>query len=239
MSGEQRDTRTWRIGELAAIAGVTVRTLHHYEQVGLIAPVEREEGAHRLYNAAAVEQLYRIRALCSFGLSLQEIQSMREDGVSLEALLQRHLARVDAEIAQQMRLRDRLRQLVGLAASAEPESLLATLEAMALLERTARQRFSSGSLGASETIATWNTLRDKLRTCMDRQADPADEAVCPLAHEARDLIVAFTGGDHAMQVAMLQVRRAAPPQDFAGWDPPLFRYLDRALAALPTEEAHE
>lgn len=239
MPGEQRDTRTWRIGELAAIAGVTVRTLHHYEQVGLITPLEREEGAHRLYDAAAVEQLYRIRALRSFGLSLQEIQAMREDRVSLEALLQRHLARVEAEIAEQMRLRDRLQQLVGLDASTEPAALLSTLEAMAVLERTARQRNSPGNPVADPTIAAWTVLRDKLCTCMERQLDPADEAVRPLAHQARELISAFTGDDPAVELAMSQVRRAAPPQELAGWDPPLFRYLDRALAALPIEEAHE
>src|SRR5688572_30106888 len=140
MKETRREERIWRVGELAALAGVTVRTLHHYEQLGLIFPMERDDGAHRLYDAAAVEQLYRIRALRSFGFSLREIQLMRVDGDSVDALLREHFVRVDAEVKRQMHLRGRLEQLVGPEADIDPAALLATLEAMALLEQHVHQR---------------------------------------------------------------------------------------------------
>lgn len=41
----------WSVGELADAAGVTVRTLHHYEQVGLLAPASRTRAGHRRYLA--------------------------------------------------------------------------------------------------------------------------------------------------------------------------------------------
>ena len=44
-----------RIGELAQHAGVTVRTLHHYDGLGLLTPSERTSGGHRLYGADDVE----------------------------------------------------------------------------------------------------------------------------------------------------------------------------------------
>ena len=62
-----------RIGELARAAGVTVRALHHYDELGLLVPSERTQGGHRLYAAADVERLYRLLALRGIGLPLEEI----------------------------------------------------------------------------------------------------------------------------------------------------------------------
>src|SRR5947209_20302711 len=55
--------REWSVGELAAAAGVTVRTLHHYEQVGLLAPASRTGAGHRRYRAEQAERLYQITAM--------------------------------------------------------------------------------------------------------------------------------------------------------------------------------
>ena len=62
-----------KIGELARLAGVTVRTLHHYDELGLLVPSERTQVGHRLYSAADVERLYRLLALREVGLPLEEI----------------------------------------------------------------------------------------------------------------------------------------------------------------------
>src|SRR3954463_14531481 len=55
--------RRYRIGELAKVAGVTVRTLHHYDELRLLRPSERTGAGHRLYDARDVERLYRLLAL--------------------------------------------------------------------------------------------------------------------------------------------------------------------------------
>jgi hypothetical protein len=46
-----------RVGDLAASAGLTVRALHHYEDIGLLAPARRSAAGYRLYGPAAVERL--------------------------------------------------------------------------------------------------------------------------------------------------------------------------------------
>lgn len=227
----KRRKQVWRIGELAALAGVTVRTLHHYEELGLLAPVEREGGAHRLYDSEAVEQLYRIRALRSFGISLREIQGMQPDGATLLALLREHLAHVDAEIDRQLLLRRRLQQLVGAESDVAPDALVETLDAMATLEHYARQRVAAMSAGDGCAIQDWNSLRDRLRTCMQAGVYPANDSVRLLAEQAQVLIAAFAGGDEAVQRALSHLRNTNPPHDFAGWDPQLFRYLEQALTA--------
>lgn len=48
-----------RVGDLARARGLTVRALYHYEDVGLLAPIERTPAGHRLYGTAAVGRLYR------------------------------------------------------------------------------------------------------------------------------------------------------------------------------------
>ena len=63
----------WKIGELAKRTGLTVRTLHHYDEIGLLSPAERSDGGHRVYDEAAVQRLYRIVSLRSLGFPLDAI----------------------------------------------------------------------------------------------------------------------------------------------------------------------
>jgi len=102
--------RTWRIGELAARAGITVRTLHHYHRLGLLSPSCRTSGGHRCYTSKDVVQLQRIIALRSCGLSLEEIGTVLSAGVDggLADLLRRQLEVVDERIRQAVALRIRL-----------------------------------------------------------------------------------------------------------------------------------
>ena len=62
-----------QVGELAKRAGITVRTLHHYEQTGVLLPSARSAAGYRLYNLADVQRLHMIQALAKAGLELAEI----------------------------------------------------------------------------------------------------------------------------------------------------------------------
>jgi hypothetical protein len=48
---QQQPGRTWKVGALAKATGLTVRTLHHYDEIGLLAPSTQLAGGHRLYDA--------------------------------------------------------------------------------------------------------------------------------------------------------------------------------------------
>ncbi|MEZ5166485.1 MAG: MerR family transcriptional regulator [Acidimicrobiales bacterium] len=116
------DDTTVRVGDLARATGLTVRALHHYEDVGLLAPVERTAAGHRLYGAAAVDRLYRIGLLRRYGMSLDQIRRTLDDPAwSLAASLSRHLAQIEAEIDERQRLRAGLTAaLVDLAHDRDP-----------------------------------------------------------------------------------------------------------------------
>src|SRR5690242_6442708 len=131
-------TRTWTVGELARATGVTVRTLHHYDELGLLAPSARSDAGYRLYDEAAVEQLYRIRALQALGLSLDEVATALE-GADLREVIGRQLDALDRELehARSLRLR-----LVALREAASVDELMTKMEAIEMHERyfTAEQR---------------------------------------------------------------------------------------------------
>ena len=64
------------VGEVAALAGVTVRTLHHYDRVGLLVPSQRSEQGYRLYGYGDLERLRQIRLLRELRFSLEAIDQM-------------------------------------------------------------------------------------------------------------------------------------------------------------------
>lgn len=133
-----------RIGELAAASGLTVRTLHHYDDIGLLAASERTPAGHRVYTDADVERLYRVRSLRRLGLTLGEIAgALDESGHDLRSTMARHLAAVEQRIEAEARLRNRLAQLVG-TTDADPttDDILRLLEEMNVLDTTMQRRIS-------------------------------------------------------------------------------------------------
>jgi len=73
----------WKVGELARATGLTVRALHHYDELGLLVPSERTFAGYRLYGDRDVRRLYRIVALRGLGLRLDEIAEVI-DGAGLD-----------------------------------------------------------------------------------------------------------------------------------------------------------
>jgi DNA-binding transcriptional MerR regulator len=59
-----------KAGELAKRSGLTVRTLHHYDAIGLLTASARAENGYRLYDRDDVARLHQIQALRRFGLAL-------------------------------------------------------------------------------------------------------------------------------------------------------------------------
>lgn len=70
---------SWTVGEVARIAGVTVRTLHHYDDIGLLCPSARSHAGYRLYDHGDLERLQRILAYRRFGMELDKIAAILDD----------------------------------------------------------------------------------------------------------------------------------------------------------------
>lgn len=88
-----------RIGELAAIAGVSTRTVRHYHHIGLLPEPERRANGYREYGLRHAVELARIRRLTELGLSLDEVRDALADDAGRD--LREILAELDADLARQ------------------------------------------------------------------------------------------------------------------------------------------
>jgi MerR family transcriptional regulator, repressor of the yfmOP operon len=90
------DPRLLRIQEVAAEVGLTTRSIRYYEEVGLLEPAARSEGAYRLYDESDVERLRFIRGLRDdAGFSLAQIGQLLEDEATRERNRERFRATED------------------------------------------------------------------------------------------------------------------------------------------------
>ncbi len=100
---------SYTVGQLAALAGVTVRVLHHYDRIGLLEPEERTgSGRYRRYGSESVERLHRILSYRELGLSLDEVATLLDDP---------HADRLAHLRRQERLLRDRIGRLEEMAAA--------------------------------------------------------------------------------------------------------------------------
>ena len=69
----------YSVGQVAGFAGVTVRTLHHYDDIGLLVPSERSHAGHRRYSDADLDRLQQILFYRELGFPLDEVAALLDD----------------------------------------------------------------------------------------------------------------------------------------------------------------
>lgn len=132
--------QTWKVGALARATGLTVRTLHYYDEIGLLPPSARLAGGHRLYDAADVARLYRIIRLRQLGFPLDQVDAvLAEPEWQLAPAIERHLAEARHQAAMAARLCTRLAAMAAELAqqdSPSPEQVFSTVEEMIMMDST-------------------------------------------------------------------------------------------------------
>lgn len=68
-----------QVKEVASLAGISIRTLHHYDDIDLLKPTEVTESGYRLYVEDDLEMLQQILLFKELGLSLKEIKAVIYD----------------------------------------------------------------------------------------------------------------------------------------------------------------
>ena len=128
------------VGEVAALAGVTVRTLHHYDRIGLLSPSGRTAAGYRQYSPADLDRLHQVLLYRELGFPLEEVATLLDDPSADPA---EHLRR------QHRLLRDRLERTSAMVAAVEKE-----MEARAMgISLTPEERFELFGNGFSEEYA--------------------------------------------------------------------------------------
>ncbi|MCB5283692.1 MULTISPECIES: MerR family transcriptional regulator [Micrococcaceae] len=133
--------QSWSIGELATLCGVTVRTLHHYDQIALFPPTGRTGSGHRRYSEDDVRRLYRIRALRALGLSLEQVREVLaaspDDVGAVRRLLTSQLSALHDQAEQALRLQRQIQALLDSMGDAMPgvDHFITILEGMTMYEK--------------------------------------------------------------------------------------------------------
>jgi MerR family transcriptional regulator, thiopeptide resistance regulator len=214
-----------RIGEVAAATGLTVRALHHYDEIGLLAVSGRSEAGYRLYSDADVRRLYRIVAFRRLGFALGEIGPLLDrNGGDPRAVVRDQLDRLDAELELKRRLRDRLTRLLDALEGtdgAAPDLFLEAIEGMTMSEQyyTPEQlaqlderRRTLGEDGMRRAEQEWADLIAEAEAERAQGTDPSDPRAQALAARWQALIAQFTGGDAGIHASLNRMYETEGPE---------------------------
>jgi DNA-binding transcriptional MerR regulator len=204
--------RFYKAQEFAERAGVTVRTLHHYDRLGLLAPSGRSEAGYRLYGDGDLVRLEQILALKFIGFPLREIRRLlKRDAKDLAGALRRQRTM----ILEKRRLLDLAVDAIQ-RAEAEPadwEAIQKIIEVIHMQDNMewAKKYYSEQALASladrqvsAEVIEQaqrdWAVLIKDVEAALGE--DPASPKAQALAARWRKLIAAFTAGNREVQAGL-------------------------------------
>lgn len=243
----------YTVGELAKRAALTVRTLHHYEELGLLRPSGRSEAGYRRYGEADVLRLHRVLALRDAGLSLKQIAPLLDGEAPppLAAVLQAQIEQVEAQLQAQesllLTLRNAAKRLELQGDGGDAVQVL--LDAMAI-RRVHERWFSPEQLRAmrrqweaipeTERDAVeleWPRLIAEARAAMEAGVDPGMPEVQSLVRRWLLLQKQFLDVAPGMKDTMQRMYAAEPElARQSGVTQELLAYLRRSKETLPAQE---
>jgi DNA-binding transcriptional MerR regulator len=238
-----------KVGELAKRTGLTVRTLHHYDEIGLLKPSLHTEAGYRLYTPGDVARLQQVLSLRQLGFSLEEVKGCldRPDFSPLE-VIRLHVARLREQIELQRMLCERLEALAEhfrTAGEVSADEFLNTIEVMTMIEKyytpeqlkSLEERRLAGGAEMEEAIQNapqwWEDLFAGVTAAMDAGVPPDDPQAQDLARRWLELVTMFTGGDPGIYNSLRSMYENE--ENVMGTDTkamqPSMEYIQKAAAA--------
>jgi DNA-binding transcriptional MerR regulator len=232
-----------KVGELAALANLTVRTLHHYDSIGLLQPSARSDAGYRLYDRDDVARLQNIQALRAFGMNLSDIGLYLDSPAgSPLALVDRQLAALERQLRETARMREQLLRLRGeLAIGAKPDlsTWLTTLEQTMDMMSVYEKYFTPEELERLPMVrddamqAQWKGLVEQAQGLIDSRVAPDAVAARAFALRWLDAFARGTAGAPDL-VARLNLM-AAQEHAAVGIPRPVLGYVMEAVAEVKYE----
>jgi len=225
-----------KVGELAQRTGLTVRTLHHYDTIGLLKPSARSDAGYRLYNQEDVGRLHAIQALRHLGLPLADVATMLErGGEGLGDTIARQIRALGHEITQATELRARLQLLQERLAVGDAPDISDWLSTLSLMT-TFSKYFSAAELkiileNRKTQSAIWDTLIVEVRQAMQQQLAADTKPVQSLALRWMNLTLAMMNDDFNLIDRWGQMYNTEPNGQFKnGPGPEVLNYINAAIA---------
>lgn len=212
----------YKVSEFAEKSGVTVRTLHHYDRLGLLKPSGRSQAGYRLYGDGDFVRLQQIVTLKFIGLPLRDIKALLDGrNLDLKAALslqrrlltekQRQLAMALTAIAEAEAEAERALRSRRAPDLAALKKIIEVMERQNDMEWTKKYYSDAAQAKIAERAQTftpemqtkvtqdWNDLLRDVEAAIASHEDPASAKARQLAERWSGLVKGFTGGDPEVQ----------------------------------------
>jgi DNA-binding transcriptional MerR regulator len=239
-----------KVGELARRTGLTVRTLHHFDDIGLLKPSLHTDSGHRLYTGSDVARLQQVLSLRQLGFSLDQVRECldRPDFSPLE-VISLHAGRLREQVELQRRLCERLDTIAAhlrTAGVVSAEEFLTTIEEMTMIESyytpeqmeyLQKRKEQVGDERIQQVQREWPELIAQVRAEMQKGTAPTSREVQELAQRWMGLINEFTGGDPGIERSVGRLWNEQGDNLVAKFGTEydsrdIFEYIGQAIAAL-------
>ena len=249
---------TYRVQQFSELAGVTVRTLHHYDRLALLKP-RRTDAGYRVYSTSDLDRLERIVALKFLGLPLKQIKTVLDrDTRGLPAVLRSQRRALeekrrqldiaiqairDAERTVQASGPDasvirRIIEVIEMQENTEYFKQFYSDEAWAELEKRRAEMTPETRRRAEEGTARWMALFTDVQAAMAANEDPASDAAQQLGRRWQSLVHEFTQGHAGVSEGLRKVWASkeewpAQMQKQAApfMDPKIWEFIGKVFAA--------
>jgi DNA-binding transcriptional MerR regulator len=214
-------TSWFQAREFAELSGVTVRTLHHYDRLGLLRPSRYTEAGYRLYGERDFARLQQIVMLKFIGLSLKEIKELlgqRELDLRMTLGLQRQIVEARRRhLDTVIQAIERAEQAMALSHEPAWETFKQIIEVINMQNDmewmkkyyTEEQLAELAERGTPEVLERgqrdWAILIKDVQAAMAEGVDPQSERAQALVARWSSLIEAFTGGNPAIRESLTKL----------------------------------
>ncbi|TCP29927.1 DNA-binding transcriptional MerR regulator [Scopulibacillus darangshiensis] len=234
--------KVWKVGELAKQTGLTVRTLHHYDQIGLFSPSQHTNSGHRIYTEADIAKLQQITSLKQLGFALEEIKEMIESpSFKPDEVIRIQLERLNEQIQMQENLRSKLldiNQLLTAKQEVSAEQFIKLIEVINMnnyltqeqIDKMKKRGEGFSPEDKKKHDKEWSELLSKIREELGKGTPAESPEVVKLAKQWIDMTNKFTGGDPEIVKAAERFHAENPGNPLQyGVDGELYKYIKKAF----------
>lgn len=192
------------VGRVADLVGVSVRTLHHWDTIGLVRPSGRSWSGYRLYDAEDVARIHRVLVYRELGLALAQIGEILDDpSVDPREHLQRQRTLLEERIRRLERTARAVDEMIertdmthenGIRLSAEEQARIFGADWDPAYQDEARERWGGTEAWKQSAARTrewgpeqWQQVKDELETVESALADALARGIAPGSEEANAL----------------------------------------------------
>lgn len=138
------ENHAWKVGELAELTGLSIRTLRYYDQIGLLAPSRHTDAGHRLYEEKDIARLQQIQALKELGMNLKHIQTtLDNEQVDPLKIVLLQIERIKTNLNKQQNLLKELENAASLMQSGSSLTIENFTQLLQLMRENNQQFFTN------------------------------------------------------------------------------------------------